>query len=66
MLFFAAVRCVVVLVAWHEIENTGFRNESAGGAFSGVAFSATGPVNFKCRAPPIYMFLIKYNSSYLF
>lgn len=61
VLFLATVCGVVVLVSWHEIENTGFRNESTGGAFSGVAFSATGPVNFKCRAPPFYLFPIKYN-----
>lgn len=46
---------MVAFIAWHEIENTGFRNES----FGGVAFSAKAPVNFKYRAPPFYLFAFK-------
>lgn len=54
-LFLESACCVVAFIAWHEIENTGFRNESYGG----VAFSATAPVNFKYHAPPFYLFPIK-------
>lgn len=53
--FFRARLVWFAFIAWHEIENTGFRNES----FGGVAFSSKAPVNFKYRAHPFYLFSIK-------